>query len=246
MNRSNFGAVRLPLLGAAVLASFAVSLSAQVVEKGRTYADLVATHPCNSGSSGRLARITDAQSSSSIGGGGGSTQVWAVCNGVDTWTLTAIGGGAGGAGDVLLAGDADGQTIQGFTGADKARIDIGVSDASGVRLIGTGATPGFIYAYTDGVFASSPDFGTSIDLYDGGIDIVSDGSSSFYGVTATNIGVAGGPTSINGSRVNVASFQTPPTNANDTCTAGDTIDTATFHYFCAATNTWVRAAMATW
>ena len=96
MNRSNFGAVRLPLLGAAVLASFAVSLSAQVVEKGRTYADLVATHPCNSGSSGRLARVTDAQSSSSIGGGGGSTQVWAVCDGVSTWTLTTIGSAGGG------------------------------------------------------------------------------------------------------------------------------------------------------
>lgn len=97
MRLSNFGAVRLPLLAAAVLASFAASLSAQVVEKGRTYADLVATHPCNSGSSGRLARVTDAQSSSSIGGGGGSTQVWAVCDGVSTWTLTSIGSAGGGA-----------------------------------------------------------------------------------------------------------------------------------------------------
>lgn len=156
------------------------------------------------------------------------------------------GGGAGGGGDVLLAGDADGQVIQGFTGADKARIDIGVTNASGVRLIGTGAAAGFIYAYTDGVFASSPDLGTSFDLYDGGIDIASDGSSSFYGATATNIGVGGGPTSINGSRVNVASFQTPPTNANDACIAGDTIDTATFHYYCHATDSWVRAPMAAW
>ena len=103
MVRSNFGAVRLPLLAAAVLASFAVSLSAQVVEKGRTYADLVATHPCNSGNSGRLARVTDAQSSSSIGGGGGSTQVWAVCNGVDTWTLTTIGGSGGGVSGLTTA-----------------------------------------------------------------------------------------------------------------------------------------------
>lgn len=103
MNRTRFGAVRLPLLGAAVLASFAVSLSAQVVEKGRTYADLVATHPCNSGNSGRLARVTDAQSSSSIGGGGGSTQVWAVCNGVDTWTLTTIGGSGGGVSGLTTA-----------------------------------------------------------------------------------------------------------------------------------------------
>lgn len=161
-------------------------------------------------------------------------------------TVVVPGGGGGGTGDVLLAGDADGQVIQGRTGADKARIDIGVADASGIRLIGTGAAAGFIYAYTDGVFASSPDFGTSFDLYDSGIDIVSDGSSSFSGVTATNIGVAGGATYINGSRVNVASFQTPPTNANDACIAGDTIDTATFHYYCHATNTWVRVAMATW
>ncbi len=166
----------------------------------------------------------------------------------ETFVWTKVGGGTSPdlSAYVLLAGDADGQVIQGFTGADKARIDIGVADASGIRLIGTGAAAGFIYAYTDGVFASSPDLGTSFDLYDSGIDIVSDGSSLFYGETATNIGVEGGPTSINGSRVNVASFQTPPTNANDPCTVGDTIDTATFHYYCHATDTWVRVGMVTW
>ena len=41
----------------------------------------------------------------------------------------------------LLAGDADGQTIQGRTGANAARIDVGEADALVVDLVGGGATP---------------------------------------------------------------------------------------------------------
>lgn len=147
---------------------------------------------------------------------------------------------------VLLAGDADGQTIQGRTGANAARVDIGETSIDEAKLIGGGATSGFIKAYTDGVLASSPDLGTSFDLYDQGVEIDTDGAASFTGGASTNLGSTLGLTAIGGSRVNITSLQTPPTNANDACTAGDTIDTATFHYYCAATNTWVRAAMATW
>ena len=313
----------------AVLAS---SASAQV------YVSLIDNLPtCIGNRNGRIISVSDAvdDSDCSVGGATGENRFVHPCI-CDTLNALgpywkAVGGGSGGAGDVLLAGDADGQVIQGRTGANAARVDIGETSIDEAKLIGSGATPasayadnayaglkspdtnsdcsvtngavscnsdgavtfsvnptggyfgadtagfyagsaggsgasidigktvpdeakligggatsGSIKAYTDGVFASSPDLGTSFDLYDGGIDIASDGSSSFYGVTATNIGVAGGSTSINGSRVNVASSQTPPTNANDACTTGDTIDTATFHYYCAATDTWVRVAMATW
>ena len=207
---------------------------------------------CTGNRNGRIIAVSDATSDSDCTEGGATGEDRfvhpCICDTLNAlgpyWK--AVGGGAGGAGDVLLAGDADGQVIQGRTGANAARVDIGETSIDEAKLIGGGATSGFIKADADGVFASSPDLGTSFDLYDGGVDIASDGSSSFYGATATNIGVAGGPTSINGSRVNIASFQTPPTNANDTCTAGDTIDTATFHYYCAATDTWVRVAMATW
>ena len=247
MNLSNFGAVRHSLLSAAVLAFLAASASAQMVEKERTFADLTASHPCASGYTGRNAIVTDCDAADDIGDGGGAFRCFAHCDGTAPWESVSIGGGGtGGTGDVLLAGDADGQVIQGFTGEDKARIDIGVTDASGVRLIGTGATPGFIFAHTDGVYSESPDGNTSFDLYNAGVDIDTDGAASFAGVVSTNLGSPLGFTGIGGSRVNITSLQTPPTNANDTCTAGDTIDTATFHYYCAATDTWVRVAMATW
>ena len=68
-----------------------------------------------------------------------------------------------------------------------------------------------------------------------------DGATGYGVVTANTTGVY-----IEGVRLTIISAQTPPTNANDACTAGDTIYTATFHYYCHATNTWVRVAMATW
>ena len=101
MRLSNFGAVRLPLLAAAVLALFACPVTAQIVERSQTWANLIATHPCNAGLNGRHTILTDAQSSSSIGGGGGSVRVFVECDGVDTWSIVSIGGGGGGSGDVV-------------------------------------------------------------------------------------------------------------------------------------------------
>jgi hypothetical protein len=101
MRLSNFGAVRLPLLAAAVLALFACPVSAQIVERSQTWDNLIATHPCNAGLNGRHTILTDAQSSSSIGGGGGSVRVFVECDGVDTWSIVSIGGGGGGSGDVV-------------------------------------------------------------------------------------------------------------------------------------------------
>lgn len=223
MNRTRFGAVRLPLLGAAVLASFAVSLSAQVVEKGRTYADLVATHPCNSGNSGRLARVTDAQSSSSIGGGGGSVQVWAVCDGVDTWTLTSIGaaGGVDLSPYVLLAGDADGQTIQGVAGSNKPHLSLGDTYVSlRASTDGTDETLSFLNVGATGV---------EIDVHDGVAQFqMNDNGTVFTGAVLRMNGM------------------TVPTTASDPCFAGAVAWDSGFWYVCIALDTWKRTALSTW
>lgn len=97
MRLANFGAVSRVLPLASVLTLLTVPLSAQIVERSRTWADLIASHPCNSGLDGRKAIVTDAQSSSSIGGGGGSVQVFVQCDGVDTWSVVSIGGVGGAA-----------------------------------------------------------------------------------------------------------------------------------------------------
>lgn len=46
--------------------------------------------------------------------------------------------------------------------------------------------------------------------------------------------------------IRLVTAQVAPTAADDACAAGDFIPTATFLYFCSATNTWVRVAVATW
>lgn len=118
MSRSNFGAVRLPLLAAAVLASFAVPISAQIVEKERTFSDLTATHPCDSGFSDRNAIVTDCQSATDIGGGGGAVRCFAHCDGSAPWEAVSIGGGAGGGPADALASAVviEGATADGFEG----------------------------------------------------------------------------------------------------------------------------------
>ena len=102
--------------------AFASLASGQVVEKARTWADLQASHPCSSGLSGRITRLLDADSASDIGGGGGSTQVWVQCDGVDTWSIVSIGGGAGGGlsdsdyGDVAVSGSGTAMTVEALRG----------------------------------------------------------------------------------------------------------------------------------
>lgn len=95
------GAVHLPLVAAAVLTLSLASASAQVVEQPQTWDNLNEQWPCNNGLTNRIARVMDADSTSDIGGGGGSTQVWVQCDGVETWSIVNIGGGAGGSGDVV-------------------------------------------------------------------------------------------------------------------------------------------------
>jgi len=101
MNLANFGAVRRLLLVSAVLTLSPLVASAQIVERSQTWDSLIQSHPCNAGLNGRHTILTDAQSSSSIGGGGGSVRVFVECDGVDTWAIVSIGGGGGGSGDVV-------------------------------------------------------------------------------------------------------------------------------------------------
>lgn len=161
----------------------------------------------------------------------------------------------------LLAGDADGQVIQGRTGANAARVDIGETSIDEAKLIGGGATSGFIKAYTDGVFASSPDSGTSFGLYDGAIEFEAsaDGTpetTSYLGVSTSGMVVeiqdglqqyevtATSGFNFAGTRfrINVPA----PTNANDACFAGMIAWDSSYFYVCIATDTWVRVAMASW
>lgn len=218
-----------------LLVFFSFPAFADIIGKGQVAESL---NICKSSRNGRLAVVTNTDN--------GSDPYQVVCKdntGLGGWEWVRVGG----SGDVVSAGDEDGQTIQGLTGNNKARIELSLEgEVDKAALIGGGATYGFIYAYADGVYGASPDESTSFDLYNGGLDLTTNGAVQLYGDTSTNLGRATGRTTVNGSIVNVTSLQTPHTNANDPCTAGDTIDTATYHYYCAATDTWVRVAMATW
>lgn len=198
----------------------------------------------------------------------GNVRVYCACDsdgeGGYAWTTLQLASGGGGGSDVdlsdyaLLAGDADGQTIQGRSGSDEARVDIGEGQPYEARMIGGGATPAFAFVDNAYFSAQSPDTNSSIQVADGSVQISSDAAvglsvlptGAYFGASATSF-YAGSPDSTNtidvsNAAVRILYSQTPPTDADDPCTAGDTIDTATFHYFCAATNTWVRVAMATW
>lgn len=257
MRKIKIGAASLAILLASVL-TLSSQAQGQVVERGRTLADLIASHPCDTGLTNRIARVTDCDAADDLGDGEGAFQCWAYCDGSAPWAAVSIGGGSGGTGDVLLAGDADGQTIQGRSGSDEARVDIGEGQPYEARMIGGGATPAFAFVDNAYFSAQSPDTNSSIQVTDGSVQISSDAAvglsvlptGAYFGASATSF-YAGSPDSTNtidvsNAAVRILYSQTPPTDADDPCTAGDTIDTATFHYYCAATDTWVRAAMATW
>lgn len=247
------GIIDTALLAFTLLAFSSAAFSAELGKRGKKEY----MGACSEADSGILYTITNPSGATCDPSqvAGSSNPVYCTCSpdgegGYEWVTLQSAMGGGGDvdlSGYALLAGDADGQTIQGLTGNNKARIELSVGgDVGKAALIGGGATYGFIYAYADGVYGESPDELTSFDLYNGGLDLKTNGTAQFYGSTGTNLGSEGGWTTVIGTRVNITSLQTPPTNSNDTCTAGDTIDTATYHYYCAATDTWVRVAMATW
>ena len=95
MRQANLGAVR-PFATAAVLVLLAAPTFGQVVEKGRTFADLTASHPCTNGLTERIARVIDCDAADDVGDGGGAFQCWVRCDGSAPWETVAIGAGGGG------------------------------------------------------------------------------------------------------------------------------------------------------
>ena len=93
MRAFNLGAVRRALYASAVLTLLSVPSLAQVVEKGRTFADLTASHPCDTGLTERIARVTDCDAADDVGDGEGLFQCWVRCDGTAPWETVAIGGG---------------------------------------------------------------------------------------------------------------------------------------------------------
>ena len=184
MRQANFGAVR-PFATAAVLALLAAPSFGQVVEKGRTFADLTASHPCDTGLTNRIARVTDCDAADDVGDGEGAFQCWVSCDGSAPWVTQAIGGGGGEvdlSGYVKLAGDEDGQTIQGVTGVtdEVSRVVLDYSEAKlGGPLVGTAY--GHVTASGDGVVVSF----TNGDTISGQIYSTTDGTgiSTWNGFT---------------------------------------------------------------
>lgn len=230
------------------LTLFAISSASfsDVLGKAQTFASL---KECKESRKGRIAVVDN---------GVGSDPYQVVCKdntGSGGWEWVRVGG----SGDVVSAGDEDGQTIQGLTGNNKARIELSLEgEVDKAALIGGGATPAFAFVDNAYFSAQSPDTNSSIQVTDGSVQISSDAAvglsvvptGAYFGASATSF-YAGSPDSTNtidvsNAAVRILYSQTPPTDADDPCTAGDTIDTATFHYYCAATDTWVRVAMATW
>jgi len=102
--------------------AFTSFAGAQIVERSRTLADLLQSHPCNSGLAGRHTIVTDCDAADDLGNGGGAFSCFARCDGVDTWAAVSIGGGAGGGlsdddyGDVAVSGSGTAMTVEALRG----------------------------------------------------------------------------------------------------------------------------------
>lgn len=174
---------------------------------------------------------SDAYFSSDQGG-----RVWTLKSGGEInvasgASLTVAGTAVDPSAYALLAGDADGQTIQGRTGANAARIEVGEGflGSGTAALVSSGATPTIIGASSTIAQLAMTDESASIH--------VSSGAASMFAATSVTL---------NSAAIRLNTSQTPPTNANDTCAAGDFIPATGFIYFCVSTDTWQRVALATW
>lgn len=89
-------------------------------------------------------------------------------------------------------------------------------------------------------------------LYDRGQIYLHDGSNYSAGLKAGSAGVvdvtngSSGHAPIRPSQYLLSALNTAPSSASDTGTLGEIRVTATYIYVCTATNTWVRAALASW
>lgn len=114
--------------------------------------------------------------------------------------------------------------------------------------------------FTGPVSMTSPDVGSGFEFGNGAIDFYTDGTVTFAGATVVHGTLNVDPNALGNKELQVATnvvtvlgdlrvssqLTSAPTNANDPCVVGTTLDTSAYHYYCYATNTWVRVAMATW
>lgn len=98
--------------------------------------------PCTSGghADNRAFTVRDCVSSTSCASGGTATVRWVCDSG--TYRALNVGAAVDLSGYALLAGDADGQTIQGVTGSNMPRLML--LDTS-LSLLGAGAAPPLLY-----------------------------------------------------------------------------------------------------
>lgn len=158
----------------------------------------------------------------------------------------------------LLAGDADGQQIQGVSGSNKPRLNLA---GTGLNIYGDGASPAQIQIEGGYINLSTPDNFSSMYIgnLDASIRVSTDGTAetqSFLNVDGNGVeldvhdGVAQFQMDDNGTVFTGAVFRlngmTVPTTASDPCFAGAVAWDSGFWYVCIALDTWKRTALSTW
>jgi hypothetical protein len=179
--------------------------------------------------------------------------------------------GPAGAGDVISTGNAGGQTIKGGTAAGetltlsstanatKGKINFGTSvyDEVNNRLgVGTIApqtrfqatinTGGDIARFSDGGQNSTMVIGSysaneitfKANMVSGKLAFATNNSST-PSLTINSAGVT------TATQYAVSALNTAPASATATCTTGEMRFTATYHYICQSTNSWMRSAIYT-
>lgn len=162
------------------------------------------------------------------------------------------------AGVVLLAGDADGQQIQGVAGNDKPRLSMNNTE---LDLYGDGASPAHFSIEGGYINLATPDNFSSIYIgnLDASIRVSTDGTAetlTFLNVSDTGFefdvhdGIAQFQMTDNGTIFTGSRFRlngmTVPSTATDAGFPGSIAWDSAFVYICVATDTWKRAALSTW
>lgn len=236
------------LLASLVLFAFASSVSAAELGKRGKKEYMGA---CGESDAGLIYAITNGSNAASCDAtqAVGALRIYCSCTsdgeGGYAWGLldSALGGEAPDLSPyVLLAGDSDGQVIQGETGVDKARIELGLGGLGLSRIfsgnpntfIQVGDAEMYFESSTDGVDANTAVLTlSSNELY---IDIA-DGEAGLGVNSVTGFNFTGA----------AMSFNVPaPSTSTDTCSAGMFAWDASYIYVCTATDNWERTAVAAW